>query len=255
MKTFHHGGRIGDLIFALWTMKHLGGGRLIISDYQKGNWDLDIAESMRSFLELQPYIEEVRLIRYEAIQTLCPIDYDLHAAEDGIDVRFFPEYDREKYGWPGNINIIKLYCTHFGLNDVYTKWLETREPWLVAPVTKQRVDVALHCPLRRSVRSRGDWMHILNDLWDEELLVAVLGREEIMICMSRDLLESASWINSAKVFLGTVSSCNAVAEGLGKTRFVEQAPDCFNVNVDPPSVSINGMTNEEVVRRVLEVCK
>jgi len=253
MKTFHHGGRIGDLIFALWTMKHLGGGRLIVSDYHKGNWGLDVAESMRGFLEIQPYIEKVLTWNYYPVHQYS-VDYDLQNAEDTFNPESFAEY-RAKTGWPGNVNILHRYAVHFDLQAEYEKWLETREPWLVAPVTKQRVDVAFHCPMRRSVRSRDEWMHILNDLWDEELLVAVLGTEDFIICRSKDLLESAGWINSAKVFLGTISSCNAIAEGLGKTRFVEQADGCFNVHVDPPSVSINGMTNEEVVRRVLEVVK
>ncbi|KKK83146.1 hypothetical protein LCGC14_2796270, partial [marine sediment metagenome] len=36
-KVFHHGGRIGDMLFALYTMKALGGGQLMVSDYHGVN--------------------------------------------------------------------------------------------------------------------------------------------------------------------------------------------------------------------------
>jgi hypothetical protein len=61
-------------------------------------------------------------------------------------------------------------------------------------------------------------------------------------------------IASSKVFLGAVSSCNAIAEGLGKNRFVEQSADCFNVQV-PDGHCINGWSNEAVISAVVEACR
>ena len=155
---------------------------------------------------------------------------------------------------PGNINIAKRYAVHFGL--IY----DPESVWLTAPRTKD-VDVAFHCPLRRSVRSADDWREILADLVDDGLKIAVVDQENAdewkMIPAEHpngDLLESADYINSAKVFLGTVSCCNAIAEGLKKPRLVEQAPDCFNVNV-PEGGCINGWSNEQVVEQVRALCR
>ena len=81
----------------------------------------------------------------------------------------------------------------------------------------------------------------------------VLGAEGCVGTSS--LLETADHINSAKVFLGVVSSCNALAEGLGKRRLVEQADGCDNVNVGGKmGLSINNLSNQEVIEMVETCC-
>lgn len=222
------------MIFALWTMKELGGGELVLTDYHSPGWDLTVAESMRGLLEMQPYVERVTVVPYKYRGL---IDYDLQAAEDDFNPQWFPEWNGK---WPGNVNILRRYAIHFGFCRESLKVI----PWMVAPCTKGRGNVVAHVPMRRSLRLREDWRRILT-----AVDAVVLGKEDIT-GLDCSWLETADWINSSKVFLGTVSSCNAIAEALGKVRFVEQAEDCFNVN---PTVSINGMDNEEVVRRVLEV--
>ena len=212
-KVFHHGGKFGDMIFALYTMKALGGGQLVVSDYHGVNWDLKVAETMRSFLLYQSYVESVVLCPYPHIGL---INHDLQHAEDDKNPEAFPEWHGGS--WPGNCNIRKRYAVHFGVE------YDAEAVWLTAPQTKD-VDVAVHIPQRRSLRSRADWMEILDGL--RGLRVAILGEEGLGV---DSLLESADYINSAKVFLGVVSSCNALAEGLGKRRLVEQADGCDNVN-------------------------
>jgi len=239
-KVFHHGGRIGDMIFALYTMKALGGGWLAVSDYHKGNWSLDIAATMSSFLAAQSYVEEVLIVhRYDG---LCAVvDYDLQHAEDDHNPEAFPEWDGEP--WPSNCNIRKRYAVHFGVEH------DPDAVWLTAPRTKD-VDVAIHLPSRQAVRSAADWSEIVDGL--SGLRVVILGEEGLGV---ESLLETADYINSAKVFLGVVSSCNALAEGLGKRRLVEQAPDCYNVNVGGKmGLSINQMSNQEVVEMVEACC-
>jgi hypothetical protein len=101
-----------------------------------------------------------------------------------------------------------------------------------------------------------DWVYIVSALHAEGLKVAVLGNEPPLHNQAQDadwdLYDSASYIEASKCFLGVVSSMNALAEGLGKRRLVEHADDCWNVT---PDVILNGMSNEEVVQAVLEVCK
>ena len=237
-KVFHHGGKFGDMIFALYTMKALGGGQLVVSDYHGTSWSLEIAETMRSFLLYQSYVESVVLCSYPHIGL---INYDLQHAEDDKNPEAFPEWHGGS--WPGNCNIRKRYAVHFGVD------YDPEATWLTAPATKD-VDVAVHIPQRRSVRSTKDWHEILGELGD--LRVALLGEEG---GGTDSLLETADYINSAKVFLGVVSSCNALAEGLGKRRLVEQADGCDNVNVGGKmGLSINGLSNQEVIEMVETCC-
>ena len=236
-KVFHHGGKFGDMIFALYTMKALGGGQLVVSDYHGVNWNLEIARTMEGFLLAQSYIDYVEFVPYS---TPGIVDYDLQHAEDDKNPEAFPEWHGGS--WPGNCNIRKHYAVHFGVE------YDPEAVWLTAPATKE-VDVAVHIPQRRSVRSRADWMKILDGL--RGLRVAILGEEGLG---TDSLLETADYINSAKVFLGVVSSCNAIAEGLGKRRLVEQADGCDNVNAGGKmGLSINSLSNQEVVE-VVETC-
>lgn len=253
MKSFHHGGRIGDLIFALWAMRELGGGRLVVSDFHHPNWSLTTAVGMDRLLRYQPYVNEVVYTAYRnGLEQEA--DFDLHAAEDDYNPAAIPGYD-PRSGWPGNANIAARYAVHFGL--VY----RPADKWLFAPVTHLgAVDVVVHCPVRRMVRPLQEWMLLLNAMQAAGLRVVIIGQEDRRIwsrVADGDLLDSAEWINSAKVFLGTVSSCNAIAEGLKKRRFVEQASDCFNVNVSPETggTCINGMDKKEVVDAVTQAVR
>ena len=88
MKTFHHGGRFGDLFYALWTMKELGGGELLLSDYHSPGWSLEQAKTLFSFLMYQPFIQAVEFRRHKDIQS-DEVDYDLQKAEDDFNPVFF----------------------------------------------------------------------------------------------------------------------------------------------------------------------
>lgn len=245
MKTFHHGGRIGDLVFALWTMCALGGGKLIVTDFQKGNWSLGIARTMLKFLKAQPYIADVEVLPYSV---RGPIDFDLHEAENDYNPESFPEWNPNG-PWPGNANIAMRYALHFDKTFDGT-------PWVVPQEAMIEHDVVFHCPIRRSVRTWQDWFAIVTGLQDKGLRVAVLGNEPPLHNQSLpddwDVWDSAVTIVRSKCFLGTVSSMNAIAEGMGKKRFVEHAPDCFNVTTD---VVLNGLSTSEIVAAVTEYCK
>lgn len=237
MKSYHAAGRIGDVLFALYTMRALGGGRLILTDFHTPNWSLDIAMTMQSFLSYQEYIHEVTLVEYKDLH-LFKVDYDLHEAENDYNPEAFPEWDQSP--WPGNCNIRKRYAVHFGVHSDSP----TFPIWLTAPFDKP-MDIVFHAKQDRIVRSTEDWLIILARLSDA-------GRHVHWLHHEGDWMETAKCINNANVFLGAVSAPNALAEGLGIPTYVEQAPGCNNVN---STVVLNGMSNEEVVARVLEACK
>ncbi len=235
MNVFSHSGRFGDLFYALWTMRELGGGKLVVSDFHTPGWSLDMARTLESFLLYQPYIQEVEFRPY---LDRGGIDYDLQEAEGDFNPEAFPECPDVPEMWPGNINIAKRYAVHFGLT------YRPGEKWLEAADIDHPPAIIMHVPARRRLRGNSDWAQILSTL-GVQVKVGVFGME-----YSGDWMETARRIDSASLFLGVVSGPHALAEGLGKTRFVEQAPGCFNVSVLPPSQCINGWPNEKVIEEV-----
>jgi hypothetical protein len=237
MKTFHIGGRFGDLIYSLWTMRELGGGRLIVSDYHQGNWSLEHARTMEGFLRYQPYITDVDFMPWD--EATKHADVDLQLAERDYNPELFPECDFTN-GWPGPANIAKRYALGSGL--VY----RPGEIWLNAIHTED-FDVVIHAPMRRAVRPPQEWHGIISGVMP--------GTKGCLIdsIAKGDWMGAASEIAYAKVFLGCVSGPHALAEGLGTLRVVEQAPDCFNVGA--PLHCINGWPVGKVVSTVREICK
>lgn len=235
MKTFSHSGRFGDLFYALWTMKELGGGKLFINDFHTPNWNLEMAWTLNTFLLYQSFIEAVEFIPYAKMPK---VDYDLHEAEADFNPEAFPECPDAAIQWPGSINIAKRYAVRFGLT------YRPGEKWLEAPDSNNAYQIVIHAPERRMVRSLNDWAIIGSSFWNV-FSHGLIGQD-----YQGDWLSTAAEINSSSLFLGAVSGPHALAEGLGKTRFVEQAPDCFNVSVTPPSQCINGWSNEKVIEEV-----
>lgn len=244
MKTFHHGGRIGDLIYALWTVKKLGGGKLYISDYHKGNWDLNIADQVADFVVRQPYIYEIELIKHKE---LPKVDYDLQKAEDDFNPHMFPYFD--KFGpWPGNTLIAERYAVHFGLTFDFA-------PWITNIGGGKRFDIVFNCPLRRSIFGLVRWGNILHEL-SETYDVLIVGKENMEEW--RDAAPNAyftygNFINTAdniarsKLFLGAISSCYVVAESIGMKRFTEHANGCFNVTT---MEILNNRTDEDIMNLI-----
>lgn len=252
MKTFHHGGRIGDCIFSLYTMAKLGGGKLYLTDFHEGNWDQRIAEQLLPLIQYQEYVDQAQFVPYDHFTN--EVDYDLHAAELDYNPEQFPEWNHKV--WPGNISIAKRYAIHFGIDFI------PGFPWLTAPKTFENIDVVFHAPIRRVV-DKDQLVAIMVGLASAGKKIAIIGGEsdwtewremiishEITAIWPPTLLDAADMINSAKVFLGAVSSGNAIAEGLDKPNFVQVTDGCDNTF---PYQVINGMDPLRVVRQIEEL--
>lgn len=113
-KTFRHGGKIGDVIFSLPTIRELGGGTLYLPEQTPDACNA-LYSSLKDLLLQQPYIKEVREypsgLAYMQLAPDIPINYDLDRA------RLQP--------LKGKIHIVKRYMDAFGIN--YPNW---KEPWL-----------------------------------------------------------------------------------------------------------------------------
>jgi len=269
IRNFHSPGRLGDIIFQLYTVKMLEGGNFYISLFHQGNWNRKMIDSIIPFIKYQEYINDSKFIDpnyFVNKATDCfidgkfvLIDYDLHEAELDFNPDKFPEWHR-KY-WPGNCHLAKRYAVHFGID-----W-DPESIWLTAPKTKS-VDVIFHAPMRR-VRSQEmiqRFSRILRRLSSYGYSVTILSGENdrdewkthakvanIGIRTPIDFLETSDYINSAKVFFGAVSSCNAIAEGLKKNRLLYQKDDCDNVySAGKTGFRVNEWTEEEIFDKIEE---
>ena len=196
--------------------------------------------SLLPLLRYQSYIDQAMhlpiddddMIRWR--QGVCPpdiiresFDYDLHRAEKDYNPDKFPEWNR--ISWPGNCHIAKRYAVHFGVD-----W-DPESIWLDAPKAGYAYDIVIHLPTRRIRRPVYDWFEILNGLCDNYDIL-IVGDEsdydqwDILAhkIAPKSFLETASYIKSARLFLGVASSCNVIAEAMKKRRLVELADDCFN---------------------------
>lgn len=261
MTTFQTSGRLGDIVYQLYTIKAMGGGDIIIDlEHHKEppeKWNWHMAESIMPLLSYQTYIDSIFMSLEPGGRPPWkypdePIyDFDMVDAERApMDPLSFPEWTGPN--WPGNIHLAKRYAHHFGV-----AW-KPGSIWLDAPKNHtESVDIAFHAPKRRCTDENNlrQIMEMLVHLGygvavidpDREWFMDIAGVQHV----TKDMLEAADIINSAKVFLGAVSSCHAIAEALGKPRLVQQAPDCDNVNSTHVLNGLNARQIVELVERYL----
>lgn len=260
--SFHHPGRFGDCIYALYTVKALGVGDITLTNFHTPSWGFGHATKLLSFLNYQNYINSAKAIEITGDELLNwrngqqkphlvhQIDYDLHDAEKDYNPDKFPEWDGNS--WPGNCHIAKRYAVHFDI-----QW-DPESIWLTAPKTITNLDIAIHAPHRRMAKPVDEWFNLINYLSEHYNIVILSGHDDynewdnVNQTASRvtpdDFLKSSNYINSAKCFLGVASSCNVIAEGLKKHRFVELADDCHNTYpYGDTGWCINGLSNDEII--------
>ena len=233
MNRFHHGGRVGDALYALYTVKKLGGGEFYLSLYHTPGWDEGLINSLLPLIEHQRYITKVGQCPPPPRFGDLDITHDLHAAENDFNPEHFPDWQGPT--WPGDkVPILKRYAVHFGIEPDF------EEIWLAAPKTRE-ADVVFHMPHRRMIRDPDLWVRLLLTLKNHyKLKVVILAGEndksewaeftnQLDVVVPENFLETADWINSCNVFVGAASSCNVIAEGLKKWRMVDIAPGCDDI--------------------------
>lgn len=266
MKRFHHPGRFGDCIYALYTVKSLGGGSIYMSEFHTPAWGFEEIKSLLPLLSYQSYIDSAmcfiamddELDRWrnglgKPKFIIDNIDYDLHDAENDRNPEKFPEWNGNV--WPGNCHIAKRYSVHYGIEfDFESKWLE-------APINSEGYDIVFHSPLRRTVRKKVQWVEILSKLSEKYKIAILSGKNDsnewqidgIQNIIPSNFLITAEIINSSKLFLGSASSCNVIAEALKKERVVELASDCFNTYpYGLTGTCANGYNVDEIIKIIGE---
>jgi hypothetical protein len=216
MPWFGHSGDLGDIIYALPTIKATGGGILYLYFKPGKTWhgmDADRAASLRSLLILQPYIDDV-IFCPEGRPPGAP-DHNLNGFRD--------------HGRPGR-NLADMHLATHGLGP------EARyAPWLVVDVPAPEAAVVF----ARSARCRnGDfpWKRV----WETYRRAAGFvgtAEEHEDFCSSigpvpriptANLLEVARVIAGSRLVVGNQSCPAAIAEGLKHPLILEVYPSLPN---------------------------
>ncbi len=231
-QSFKHSGDLGDIIFALPTVRALGGGVLYL-DPDGGASDpifqgpdridkrtkltAGRIESLKPLLMQQPYIEDVRFWRGEKV------DYNLD--------RF-----RESKSWYCLIDMC-LDTFHVDRKHKDTAWLTVADP-----ITEPGYPFVIN----RTVRYHGNysfWKSNLPFFGPQSLFVGLAKEHEIFEYTfetkvryqpTPTILQLARYVAGCCQFIGNASFPHAIAEGLKKPLIAEEYRVLCTIHVDRP---------------------
>lgn len=226
-KTFKHSGTLGDLIYSLPIVKHLGGGEFYLHMNQidilsrtfynvpapvfhAGRMNNKDFNFMSSFMQAQDYITKFE-----------PMDPRTTEITHNLD-KFRLLFIRH----PGNY--VDCYADAMGLHDTELKTQLRTTPWLTVknPRRVENRDIAIN----RTLRWVPDTLNPVWKEWTEQGLserAFFLGLPEeykqfkkvigwdIPYQPTETLLEVAEYIDGSQIFIGNQSAALAVAIGLG----------------------------------------
>jgi hypothetical protein len=211
-RTYSHGGDTGDLIYALATVKSLGGGRLLLTrnDRVREPFTPAKVESLRAFLEAQPYITGV----------------EYRTSPAGLDLDAWRNHYREE------LSICDMVASTFGVPH-YPR----EEPWLSCPDPNPVARVII----ARSARYHGNefpWRRV-REAYGAEAVFVGLPEEHaawqdqfgpVPYYPTPDWWQLCRVIKGARVFAGNQSAPMAMALGLCVPRIIQEVclytPNC-----------------------------
>lgn len=230
MKTFAHTGDLGDLIFALPTIKALGGGELFFFPDRnvREPFTLNRAYNIGNLLMRQDYIRRWTLLS----QPDQMFDYD------------FREW-RQNYG--GYENLAYSQAKHFDVDPAVgdVPWLQV-EPLPIAEVVICRSPRYREraFPWHELGERYGKTGIVLGTKTEFEELYQMYGFERYL--QTPTLLEMAQIIAGAELVITNQTCGYAIAESLKKPVLLERFAKCPNVDFNRPDV----YTGERVMQYV-----
>ena len=206
MNTFIHSGATGDMVFSLPTIRAMGGGKLIIS-----NFDKQRSESIKKLIAVQPYITSVEIA---------------DGNFEGYDLNRF----RDHAG-----HFVNLVEAHFKGQrvEVDTEW---KKGWLTLPSKINRQEK--YAIINRTTNYE-DWkfnwaneVEYLKTIADKIYFIGYKDEYHLfnqtfgtdISYIECDFLEGAYLIQDAVMFTGCYSAWSTVAMGLGGEYRLVQAP-------------------------------
>lgn len=219
--TFVHGGDVGDLIYALPTMKALGGGNLALVPHKvREPFNAAKAQRLVPLLKHQQYLAEVEFMEQ--------VPQAIH--------NFNTFRKRLKSGK----SLAATQSEMFGLNG------ETlRNAWLTVdrPIRAGDYSVIFHRSSRYH-NPKFPWKQIVSKYGSKALFVGLerewaafnkdIGRVEYH--RTADFLELARLIAGAKLFVGNQSAPYAIAEGLKQNAILESCPAALDCQFQRPNL-------------------
>jgi hypothetical protein len=240
MKTFKHSGTLGDIIYALPIMKHLGGGEFYLhlnqinwigqhyygsrpTPFHQGRMTKNDSMFMREFFEAQIYITKY-----------ADLDPNKDIITHNLD-RFRPAF----VGHPGNY--VDLYANTFGITDPTTQSTLRNTPWLSVPNPTDLGNrtIVINRTARWQPRTLSPlWQQWKNTGIEEQSIFVGLPEEhtaferatgwDIPFRPTDTLLELAEIIAGCEQFIGNQSVALSLAIGLG-VNFACEARDDLNL--------------------------
>lgn len=219
--TFVHGGDIGDLIYAMPTMKALGGGVLALVPYKvREPFTESKAQRIIPLLKQQSYLPEVEYM----------------SSSPQATYNFNPFRAKYKNGR----TLASLQSEMFGLNG------ETViKPWLTVdrPVSAGDYKVIFHRSSRYH-NPKFPWKRVWERYQKQALFVGMdsewssfckeVGRVEYH--RTGDFLELARLIAGARLFVGNQSAPYSIAEGLKQNAILESCPQALDCQFIRPNL-------------------
>jgi 2-polyprenyl-3-methyl-5-hydroxy-6-metoxy-1,4-benzoquinol methylase len=230
---FRHPRKLGDIIYALPVVRHLGGGILYLDPtsldgtQDQDHWRRQFA-TLIPFLEQQPYLHAVRIHEGESF------DVDLDA------------YLRTTHGTPGDRTAIA--ANHFiglGLEvpDPIVPWLAADQLPVNHPIVVHRSPRYPGCVDHTFLQDVADGLYCVGSEEERRPFEAIGARP----VLTEDVRALAAAIHSCHVFIGNQSLPLALAAGLGKPRMIEEDTRLPNVALGGPDEFI--LTGEAAANR------
>ena len=205
---FSHGGAIGDIIYHLPVVKHLGGGPFYILPMNRDGYrtkDCMQYVTLKPLLEVQPYIDK------------C----------GWSDVPIGICFD----GWRAHLDFGK------NLTDQVFQWLnlpypDPLEPWLTVPDPKPIAEVVFVRSHQINYCGGFDWKMLIDHYkgrsvylgHDHEHAAFKTFYGDVPHYPTKNMLEAAQVIAGAKLFISNATGLLAVAEGLKMKTIIASAP-------------------------------
>lgn len=208
-KTFTHSGATGDIIFSLPTIRAMGGGKLVITNFHKQR-----AESITKLIEVQPYITGVEWAESQPVGSINLDSFRQHAGHHS--------------------NLIEAHFKGAGIPIDYS----FRDGWLTLTENVTIINGIRYAIINRTTNYADpncDWKKEVDYLYSIADEVYFIGYpEEYLLFNSTfntkvkyfpcDFLEAAYLIKNAVMFTGCYSAMSTIAMGLGVNYRLEQAP-------------------------------
>lgn len=207
-QRFAHSGDLGDIIYALPTIRACGGGRLALFHHPSNRTSHGMSQARANriipLLKLQPYIED-------AFFTEDRIDHNINGFRDHR---------------AGNTADNTLATMGLPPQERNRKWLEV-EP-------REEVEVVI-CRTERYQNPNFPWVSVLQKyqgrcgfigMRHEYTLFTDQFGDNLPFVEAKNLLEVAQIIAGSKLYIGNYTSATAIAEGLKHTSVVEVYPPC-----------------------------